>query len=150
MYCSGHLAVAVSSVVVMTPMHGENLLKKQTTHKIFYCNLESKNLSMHWRHHSTNSRQRSSVELEQSADLMKGSSNVYLLLTWIWIREGLKKLKVENDLHWLFSENPSSINPLGSKIFHQNEFLGHYPHILCLSKLILSCKIQIFSYHIVE
>ena len=37
-----NLAVAVSSVVVMTPMHGENLLKKQTTHKFFYCNLESK------------------------------------------------------------------------------------------------------------
>ena len=30
-----HLAVGVSSIVVMTPMHGENLLKKQTTHKIF-------------------------------------------------------------------------------------------------------------------
>ena len=50
-----NLAVAVSSVVVMTPMHGENLLKKQTTHKIFYRNLESKNLSMHWRHHHMNS-----------------------------------------------------------------------------------------------
>ena len=30
-----HLAVGVSSIVVMTPMHGENLLKKQTTHKFF-------------------------------------------------------------------------------------------------------------------
>ena len=29
----------------------------------FYGNLESKNLSMHWRHHGTNSRQRSSVRL---------------------------------------------------------------------------------------
>ena len=27
-----HLEVGVSSVVVMMPMHGENLLKKQTTH----------------------------------------------------------------------------------------------------------------------
>ena len=26
----------------------------------FYCNLESKNLSMHWRHHLTNSRQSTS------------------------------------------------------------------------------------------
>ena len=46
----------------MTPMHGENLLKKQTTCKN-YCNLESKNLSMHWRHHGMNSRQRSSEVL---------------------------------------------------------------------------------------
>ena len=30
-----HLTVSVSSVVVMTPMHGENLLKKQTNTKIF-------------------------------------------------------------------------------------------------------------------
>ena len=52
-----HLEVGVSSVVVMTPMHGENLLKKQTNTKFFYFNLESKNLSMHWRHHLTNSRQ---------------------------------------------------------------------------------------------
>ena len=52
-----HLEVGVSSVVVMTPMHGENLLKKQTNTKIFYCNLESKNLSMHWRHHLSNSCQ---------------------------------------------------------------------------------------------
>ena len=28
----------------------------------FYCNLESKNLSMHWRHHLTNSRQSTSVK----------------------------------------------------------------------------------------
>ena len=54
-----HLAVAMSSVIVMMPMHGENLLKKQTTHKFFYCK-ESKTLSMHWRHHGTNSCQRSS------------------------------------------------------------------------------------------
>ena len=27
----------------------------------FYCNLESKNLSMHWRHHLTNSRQSTSA-----------------------------------------------------------------------------------------
>ena len=46
---------------MMTPMHGENLLKKQTNTKIFYCNLESKNLSMHWRHHLSNSRQLTSV-----------------------------------------------------------------------------------------
>ena len=44
----------------MTPKHGENLLKKQTNTKIFYCNLESKNLSMHLRHHHTNSRQSTS------------------------------------------------------------------------------------------
>ena len=31
-----HLAVGVSLAVVMTPMHGENLLKKQTNTKIFY------------------------------------------------------------------------------------------------------------------
>ena len=64
------VAVAVSSVVVMTPMHGENLLKKQTTHKIFYCILESKNLSMHWRHHGTNSRQRSSATTKKSPNLI--------------------------------------------------------------------------------
>ena len=58
-----YLAVAVSSVVVMTPMHGENLLKKQTTHKNLYCNLECKNLSMHWRHHGMNSCQSSSEML---------------------------------------------------------------------------------------
>ena len=30
-----HLAVGESSVVVMTPLHGENLLKKQTNTKFF-------------------------------------------------------------------------------------------------------------------
>ena len=34
--------------------------KEADNTQIFYCNLESKNLSMHWRHHGTNSRQRSS------------------------------------------------------------------------------------------
>ena len=42
--------VGMSSVYVMTTMHGENLLKKQTNTKIFYCNLESENLSMHCMH----------------------------------------------------------------------------------------------------
>ena len=55
-----HLAVGVSLVVVMTPMHGENLQKKQTNTKFFYCNLERKNLSINWCHHRTNSRQSSS------------------------------------------------------------------------------------------
>ena len=57
-----HLEVGVSLIVMMTPMHGENPLKKQTTHKIFYFNLESKNLSMHWRHHLANSRQSPSAQ----------------------------------------------------------------------------------------
>ena len=35
--------------------------KEADKHKIFYCNLESKNLSMHWRHHLSNSRQLTSA-----------------------------------------------------------------------------------------
>ena len=58
---TAHLAVGVSSVVVMMAMHGENLLKKQTNTKFFYCSLGSKNLSMHRRHQRTNSHQSSSV-----------------------------------------------------------------------------------------
>ena len=34
--------------------------KEADKHIFFYCNLESKNLSMHWRHHRTNSHQSSS------------------------------------------------------------------------------------------
>ena len=44
----------------MTIMQGENQLKKQKNLKISNWNLESKNLSMHLRHHCTNSRQSSS------------------------------------------------------------------------------------------
>ena len=58
---SNHLAVGMSSIIVMTLMHGENLQKKQTNTKFLYCNLESKNLSMHLRHHLMNSCQSSSV-----------------------------------------------------------------------------------------
>ena len=58
---NAHKLVGMSSVVVMTQMHGENQLKKQKKTKIFDCNLESKNLSMHLRHHHTNSRQITSV-----------------------------------------------------------------------------------------
>ena len=35
---------------------------KEADNTQFYCNLESKNLSMHWRHHGPNSRQKSSAE----------------------------------------------------------------------------------------
>ena len=38
--------------------------KEADKHKIFYCNLESKNLSMHWRHHLTNSHQSPSALTE--------------------------------------------------------------------------------------
>ena len=41
-FSHSHLAVAVSSVVVMTPMHRENLLKKQTNTICFYCNYKVK------------------------------------------------------------------------------------------------------------
>ena len=36
--------------------------KEADKYDFFYCNLESKNLSMHWRHHRTNSHQSSSAK----------------------------------------------------------------------------------------
>ena len=62
---------------LMTPKHGENLLKKQTNTKIFYCNLESKNLSMHLHHHRANSRQSSSEEQILTSELLH--SNYYYI-----------------------------------------------------------------------
>ena len=44
---NAHKLVGMSSGVVMTQMHGENQLKKQTMSKNFYCILESKNLFHH-------------------------------------------------------------------------------------------------------
>ena len=38
--------------------------KEADKHKNFYCNLESKNLSMHWHHHLTNSHQSTSAVLK--------------------------------------------------------------------------------------
>ena len=40
--------------------------KEADKHKLFYCNLESKNLSMHWCHHTTNSRQSASDPLHKA------------------------------------------------------------------------------------
>ena len=58
---SSHLAVGVSLVVVDANAWRKST-KEADKHKIFYCSLESKNLSMHWRHHLTNSRQSTSGE----------------------------------------------------------------------------------------
>ena len=57
---------AVSLVMVITQMYGENQLNKQTKTKIFYCNFESKNLCNYLRHHRTNSRQTSSGHAARS------------------------------------------------------------------------------------
>ena len=56
-----HQLFYVSLVVVMTQMHGENQLKKQTKTKIFYCSLERKNLFNYLHHHHKNSRKITSV-----------------------------------------------------------------------------------------
>lgn len=98
----------------MTPKHGENLLKKQTNTKIFYCNLESKNLSMHWRHHLTNSRQITSVQ----SDLC--DTTIYQTKyrrQWLAISD-------QNTYHshyfYYMSTLLLSIWPLGYLVFHQN------------------------------
>ena len=71
-WSAAHLAVVMSLVVVMTLMHGENLLKKQTNTNIFYYNLESKNLSMPWRHHRMNSHQSSSGLIDTTMEQQTG------------------------------------------------------------------------------
>jgi len=88
------LAVAVSLVVVMALMDGENLLKKQTNTKFFYCNSGSKNLSMHLRHHSTNSRQSSSAVINSQLHIWFGlfinkkvPFKAFTLTLWPWIQQ---------------------------------------------------------------
>ena len=55
------ISLCVSSVMVMMQMHGENQLKTWTMRNNLYCNLESKNLFNHLRHHCTDSRQTNSA-----------------------------------------------------------------------------------------
>ena len=56
------------------------LTKEADKHKIFYCNLESKNLSMHLHHHCTNSHQSSSGWLiTVCKHQAKGKTNIHLV-----------------------------------------------------------------------